>query len=118
MKFFLLAGALVTEPYLESAIEIGHLSQIAGNSIVFEFDLREDRGIGREGGLGTGKLGGTPLFDLALGHAAFITLEIHRALLAHLDFKLFTQRVDNGRTDTMQTAGNFVHTAIEFAAGM
>ncbi len=114
MELFLLADPFVAKPHLESGIQVRHFAQIAGDSVVFEFDLGKDRGVRRKGGLGASEFGRAALLDFALRNAAFVALEINRAVLADLDLEFLAERVDDRRADAMQTAGNFVDTAHYF----
>src|ERR1700730_4551344 len=118
MEFLVLAGASVLEPDFEPGVEIGHFAQVARDYFVLEEDLFENCRIRRECSFGAGTFGGAALLDLVLGHTVLVVLVINLAVLADLDFELHAQCVNHRSPDAMQTAGNLVRAAIEFAARM
>src|SRR5271163_3274002 len=84
----------------------------------YEINLGKDLRVGREGGLGALAVGLAALFDLGFRNPALVALEVNFAVLVNFDLELVTERVDDRRTHTMQSAGDFVRALLELAAGV
>ena len=62
--------------------------------------------------------GQKPVFQLDYGNAAFIAVMVDIAVAAYLYVHKYGQRVDDGRTDSVQSPARLVSRIIEFASRM
>ena len=114
-----IGDALVDEDDLQAAVQEGHLAETGGQGVVVVHrGLGEDVGVGPEGDRGARVLGFADLMQLGLGLAMIEVDLVFYAIAAHLHFHLCGKGVHNGNAHAVQTAGNFVSLATEFAAGV
>ena len=78
----------------------------------------EDVGVCPEGDCRAGVIGGTTLLKLGLRNAMLVALAVDRLVALYLDIKTSGERVDDGDTDAMQTAGHRVAATAELSAGV
>ena len=116
----LLALALVSEPYLDSLVQIRELAQAIGQRRVVVAKLSEDFGVGLE-----------PDFRSAVARRRFAqngelcagdsAHEVHVVLLAAAldpDLELLRQGVYDRDSDAVQSARHFVAALVELSAGV
>ena len=114
----LLSLALVLEYDLNALVQECHLSEamLEGREVK-NCGLKDFR-IRPKGRLGAGLFGFADNLQFGNGLALFVALSVNLAVSLDLDFHVCRKRVDDGRADTVQTAGYLVASAAEFAAGM
>jgi hypothetical protein len=119
-NFLLLVGALVLERDRDALVQERQLAQPRGQRAVVVDELREDEVVGLEPHLRAGLLPGDVAehAELRLRVAAH---EVHVVLVtAALDphFQALGERVHDGHTHAVQTAGDLVAVLVELAAGV
>ena len=110
-------AAPVGEGDRQPLVEKGKFLEADAENVVLEHDRLENFGVGKEGDLGPRLIGIADDLKGTLGHAAVIHLFIDVAVLGHLHFQPFRERVDGLDADTVQAAGHLVaRIAAEFSA--
>jgi hypothetical protein len=110
------AGPLVAEGDLHAAVEEGQLLEAAVEDAVVELGVREDQGVGLEGGLGAYPIGPPNPPHFPGGHAALVFLLIDVAAAADLDLTPLGEEVDHRHPHAVQPAGGLIGALVELAA--
>ena len=109
----------VSQRDLETCVQEGLFSEafLQGLELV-DRRLLEDVGTGLEADGGAGLVGIADDLEVLFGHTQVEFLVVDLAVLTDFDFEPVGQRVDDGGTDAVQTAGDFVAATAEFTAGV
>src|SRR6266550_1995491 len=117
-KFMFFLGPLVFYGDLDTAIQERELAQPLRENIEAKISGLEDRAVGLKGYARATFFGLADFLQCRLRIAAPITLLVNFSVPFDLDFQSFRKRVDNGNTDAVQSAGNFVGSFVELTAGV
>src|SRR5574344_1698091 len=113
-----LSIALITQRNTNARIEECLLAQTVFQNIIFKNSGFKNFGVSAKTNDCAGFLGAGHGFH---GRRGLTALEAHKMLLftvAYLGFHPFGQRINNRRTNAVQTARNLIASAAELAAGM
>ena len=106
------------EDYLEALVQVGGVLEMAGEVVEVVLDRAEYVGVGQKGD-GCAALGGlVALAEGAGGDAALVFLVVGAAVAVDLGAEVAGERVDDGRSDAVQSAGDLVGAAAELASGV
>ena len=106
------------EDYLEALVQVGGVLEMAGEVVEVVLDGAEYVGVGQKGD-GCAALGGlVALAEGAGGDAALVFLVVDAAVAVDLGAEVAGERVDDGRSDAVQSAGDLVGSAAELASGV
>src|SRR6202035_560016 len=109
-------GTLVVERDFQTLIEKGVFAEACSERVVAKNGFFEDAGIRMKRDLGTSLAGLAGLLQLGGGLALFVGLLPDGAITLNFELKLIGESVDDGNADAVETAGDFVGVAVEFAA--
>ena len=110
--------AAVHQVQPDAFCEICLLAEVFQNPLLVHFERGEDLRVRREDDLGAGALRGAGFLDLGGRHAALVFLFIQSPIALHLYAHPLRERVHHRDADAVQTAGNLVAAAAEFATGV
>ena len=103
----------------QALVEERHLLEAGAQRLVVEVDGLEDRGVRPERDRRAGLVALLGALERGVGNAAVaVGLPPDVALALDLDVEPARERVDDGRADAVQTAGDGVAAAAELAAGV
>ena len=106
------------EDYLEALVQVGGVLEMAGEVVKVVLDGVEYVGVGQKGD-GCAALGGlVALAEGAGGDAALVFLVVGAAVAVDLGAEVAGERVDDGRSDAVESAGDLVGPAAELASGV
>ncbi len=110
-------AALVGQLEFQSAGQERRLADPLGERLEVVVDVFEDLEVGQEGDLGAVLVGGRALLEFGHRFAALVVLLPDRAVGFDLQVEPLGERVDHGRADAVQAAGDLVAAAVpELAA--
>ena len=119
VDFFAFFAAFVRQHDADAAVQEGLFSEPCQQRVVVKDGFFEDFGVGLEGDFCAARLAFADLFQREAGDAALVPLH-HDVFSVEIgfDFEPLGQRVDDAGADAVQTAGDFIPAAAEFAACM
>ncbi len=118
LEFRGLFRAFIGERDLQALVQKGQLAQALRQSVKAVDGLFENPRVGMEGNFRPGLARLAGLLQLVGGLAFFVSLLPHRAITRNFQLQPVGKRVHDGNAHAVETAGNFVRVAIEFAAGV
>ncbi len=118
LKDFRLLVALVHQFDADTGIQKRQFAQPFRQRVVVERNVREDLRAGLEAQCGAafGRLAHRDQRRLRLAEAILLAMEF--AVAPDIEFEEIGKRVDDGNSDTVQTAGDLVRRVVELSAGV
>src|ERR1035441_9556393 len=108
--------ALVAELDRDALVEKGVTAQGRADRLPRELDLLKDLGVRPESDVGAPAIRLPDDRHRTVGHAPGVLLVVGLAIEIHLDHQTLTERVDDRKADTVQSARDLVTAAAELAA--
>ncbi len=113
-----LFAALVIESDFQALVEKSVFAEASGQRVVAEDGLFENAWVGMELDFCAGFAGFASLLEFIGRLPFFVTLLPNGTIALNFEFEKVGESVDDGDTDAVETAGNFVRVAVEFSAGV
>src|SRR5258706_16093811 len=113
-----LFAALVIESDFQALVEESVFAEASGQRVVDEDGLFENAWVGMELDFCAGFAGFASLLEFIGRLPFFVTLLPNGTIALNFEFEKVGKRVDDGDTDAVETAGDFVRVAVEFSAGV
>ena len=110
--------AFVDDGDAQARIQKGEFAQPPRQNVEAENLVAEDLPVRQEDDAGAALFGRPDGFQIGLGHAAAILLDVRLPGPFYFQFQGLGQRVDDGHADTMQAAGDAVGVVVELSAGV
>src|SRR6266436_2425883 len=110
-----LFAALVSESDFQALVEKSVFAEASGQRVVAEGSLFENAWVGMELDFCSGFAGFAGLLELIGRLPFFVTLLPNGAIALNFEFEKVGKSVDDGNTDAVETARNFVGVAVKFS---